>query len=248
MLSLAVRDRAIYLPTADALVLSDLHVGRAEAPDVSYPLGERTDLSQRLAALCEEFDPREVVFAGDVLHRFDRVSDRAVETVELLAETCRDAGSRPVFVAGNHDTMLAEVWSSDDHDEKQSANLHDEKQSADLHHEYRLDDNSLISHGHRHPDGSSHLHVVGHDHPTLTIDGRTRPCVLYGPEAYRGADVLMLPAFTRLAGGVEVNQMRAADFQSPMVQDVGAFRPLVRDEEAGETLTFPPLEKLRRLL
>lgn len=229
MLRAAVRDRAVYLPDADALVLSDLHVGRADASAVDFPLGEQADLADRLTALCAAFDPGTVVFAGDVLHRFDRVSERHVGVLENLVDECVAAGADPVFVAGNHDTMLAEVWADDVHDE------------------YRLDDGTLVSHGHREPTGESHLHVVGHDHPVLAIEGRRRPCVLYGPDAYRGADVLMLPAFTRLAPGVEINRMRGSDFDSPLVRDAGAFRPLVRDD-ADETLTFPPLEKLRRLL
>ncbi|KTG22746.1 metallophosphoesterase [Haloferax profundi] len=230
MQSVAVRDRSVYLSEADALVLSDLHIGRADASNVDFPLGEQADLADRLTVLCDEFDPCEVVFAGDVLHRFDRVSERHVSALETLADVCIDAGSDPVFVAGNHDTMLAESWSGPVHDE------------------YRLADGTLVSHGHRHPDGEARFHVVGHDHPTLTIEGRRRPCVLYGPEAYRRADVLMLPAFTRLAPGVVVNQMRGSDFDSPLVGDASVFRPLVRDADAGETLTFPPLGKLRRLL
>jgi metallophosphoesterase superfamily enzyme len=58
----------------------------------------------------------------------------------------------------------------------------------------------------------------------------------------------MLPSFTRLAAGVEVNGMRAADFQSPLVRNADAFRPVVRDEDADETLRFPPLGQFRRLL
>ncbi|WP_424008222.1 metallophosphoesterase [Haloferax denitrificans] len=230
MTRVSVRERAIFLPDADALVLSDLHVGRADASAVEFPLGEGADLTARLRAYCAEFDPREVVFAGDVLHRFDRVSERHVAALETLAETCADAGADPVFVAGNHDTMLAEGWSGEVHDE------------------YRLADGTLVCHGHRDPDGDAERYVVGHDHPTLAIEGRRRPCVLYGPDAYRGGDVLMLPAFTRLAAGVEINGMRTADFDSPLVTDASVFRPLVRDAEADETLTFPPLGKLRRLL
>ncbi|WP_411965706.1 metallophosphoesterase [Haloferax sp. YSMS24] len=230
MFRAAVRDRAVYLPDADAVVLSDLHVGRADASAVDYPLGEQTGLTERLAALCAEFDPREVVFAGDVLHRFDRVSDRHVAALEALADECVAAGADPVFVAGNHDTMLAEVWSGDVYDE------------------YRLADETLVAHGHREPDGESHRYVVGHDHPTVTIEGRRRPCFLYGPDAYRGGDVLMLPSFTRLAPGVEINRMRGSDFDSPLVAEASVFRPLVRDDDAGETLTFPPLGDLRRLL
>ncbi|WP_148413081.1 metallophosphoesterase [Haloferax sp. KTX1] len=230
MTRVSVRERAVFLPDADALVLADLHVGRADASAVDFPLGEGTDLAERLRASCAEFDPREVVFAGDVLHRFDRVSERHVAALETLAETCDDAGADPVFVAGNHDTMLAEVWSGDVHDE------------------YRLTDGTLVCHGHCDPDGDADRYVVGHDHPTLAVEGRRRLCVLYGPDAYRGGDVLMLPAFTRLAAGVEVNGMHAFDFQSPLVTDASVFRPLVRDADAGETLTFPPLGKLRRLL
>ncbi|ELZ73151.1 hypothetical protein C457_04291 [Haloferax prahovense DSM 18310] len=230
MTRVSVRERAVFFPDADALVLSDLHVGRADASAVDFPLGEGTDLAERLQAYCAEFAPGEVVFAGDVLHRFDRVSERHVAALEVLAETCVDAGSDPVFVAGNHDTMLAEGWSGDVHDE------------------YRLADETVVCHGHREPDGDAERYVVGHDHPTLAIEGRRRPCVLYGPDAYRGGDVLMLPAFTRLAAGVEVNGMRGTDFDSPLVRDADDFRPLVRDVEADETLTFPPLGTLRRML
>ncbi|GGC62201.1 metallophosphoesterase [Haloferax sulfurifontis] len=230
MTRVSVRERAVFLPDADALVIADLHVGRADASAVEFPLGEGTDLAARLRASCAEFAPHEVVFAGDVLHRFDRVSERHVAVLETLAETCSDAGADPVFVAGNHDTMLAEVWPDEVHDE------------------YRLADGTLVCHGHREPDGDADRYVVGHDHPTLSVEGRRRPCVLYGPDAFRGGDVLMLPAFTRLAAGVETNGMRTADFDSPLVTDAGVFRPLVRDAEADETLTFPPLGKLRRLL
>ncbi|AFK18508.1 metallophosphoesterase [Haloferax mediterranei ATCC 33500] len=229
MPSVTVRDRAVYLSDTGALVLADLHIGRADASDVEFPLGERADLTERLATLCDEFEPKQVVFAGDVLHRFDRVTERSKSALSALASVCTDAEAHPVFVAGNHDTMLSEAWSGTVHDE------------------FELGDGTLVSHGHRHPDGESHLHVVGHDHPTITIEGRTRPCVLYGPGAYRGADVLMLPSFTRLAAGVEVNRMRAGEFQSPLVSDASIFRPLVRDEDADETLTFPPLGELRRL-
>jgi hypothetical protein len=35
---------------------------------------------------------------------------------------------------------------------------------------------------------------------------------------------------------------------SPLARRVGAFRPIVRDETADETLAFPPLSSFRRLL
>jgi hypothetical protein len=239
VLDAAFRDRAVYLPGPAALVVADLHVGRAEASEVQVPLGERADLTERLGALVDRHSPETVVVAGDVLHSFGHVSHRATETLAGLAAVCRDAGARPVLVAGNHDAMLATAWEGEVHD----AYVLDGGETGDL----------VVCHGHEEPeyggrDRDPGLYVVGHDHPAITIEGQKRPCFLYGEGCYRGADLLMLPAFSRVAAGVSVNGMRAADFQSPLVRDADALRPVVWDESAEEALSFPPLGQFRRML
>jgi metallophosphoesterase superfamily enzyme len=55
----------------------------------------------------------------------------------------------------------------------------------------------------------------------------------------------MLPSFTELAGGVVVNQMRTADFASPLVGNADALRPVVYDADADDRLWFPRLGELR---
>ena len=230
MYDVSFAERAVYLPAAETLVVADVHVGRAAASDVAFPLGEAEDLSARLADLAASRSPAEVVFAGDVLHAFGGVPRGVESALADLADACRDAGARPVMVAGNHDAMLERVWDGPVHDE------------------YRVGDDTLVCHGHAEPAGDASLYVVGHDHPAIDIEGRKRPCFLYGEAAYRGGDVLMLPAFTRLAAGATVNGMRGRDFQSPLVTDADAFRVVVYDADAGETLTFPPLGRFRRLL
>lgn len=225
------RDRACYLPAADALVLTDLHVGRAAASNVEFPLGERSDLTERVAALVEAFEPAEVVVGGDLLQTFDRVPRGARETVDRLRGIVDDAGAAFVVTPGNHDSQLSAVYDG----------------SAPA--EHRLGDGeTVVCHGHEPPETDAARYVVGHDHPAVEIEGRKRPCYLVGEGVYRGADVVMLPAFTRLAAGVTVNGMRAADFASPLVTDPDAFRPVVWDADAGEPLEFPPLGELRRFL
>lgn len=229
------RDRAAYLPGEDALVVADLHVGRDADSAVEIPLGERADLTDRLAALLEAFDPAQVVFAGDVLHAFDRLPEGIEETFANLRATVADAGAELVVVRGNHDGMLDALGAFD----------------VDARDAYRVGD-TVVCHGHERPEigGSADpaRYVVGHDHPAIEIEGKRRPCLLYGPGSFRGADVLMLPAFNRLAPGTTVNGMRTRDFMSPLVTDADALRPVVRDEEGGETLGFPPLGEFRRLL
>ena len=218
------RDRATLV--GDALVLADVHLGADAASNVELPLGERADVGERVAALLAQFDPAEVVVAGDLLHSFSHVPRSAADALEDLARAVREAGARLVVVRGNHDTMLDSVWDGP-------------TETA-----YRVGD-AVVCHGHERPEREAALYVVGHDHPTIDIQGQRRPCWLYGEGVFRGSDVLMCPAFTRLAAGVEVNGMRARDFQSPLVTDVDAFRPVVRDEAGDETLTFPPLGELR---
>jgi hypothetical protein len=244
----AFDDRAVRLPRSETLVVADLHVGRAAASDVEAPLGERADLTERLASLVERHAPAAVVVAGDVLHEFGRVSARTGETLAALDAVCGDAGAELVLVAGNHDAALDRVWDGPVHDA-----LAVEAGGLDV----------VVCHGHEDPDAhggdsgdsgaddgadAPDLYVVGHDHPTITIEGQTRPCFLYGEGVHRGADLLMLPAFTRVAAGVAVDGMRARDFQSPLVTDADALRPVVWDDARGEALTFPPLGRFRRML
>ena len=226
------RDRGVYLPDDDALVVADLHVGRDAASAVEIPLGERADLTERLGDLLAAFEPSAVVVAGDFLHAFDRVPEGVEETLADLRETVASAEAELVVVRGHHDSMLESVLDS---------------LGVALREEYRAGD-TVVHHGHAEPDAEAARYVVGHDHPAIEIEGARHACLLYGPGAYRGGDLLMLPAFNRLAPGTTVNGAWTSDFQSPVVTDADALRPVVWDEDAEETLSFPPLGKLRRLL
>ncbi|MFD1512304.1 metallophosphoesterase [Halomarina rubra] len=226
----AFADRAVCID--GTLVLADLHLGRDAQSAVEFSLGERDDLRERLAALLDRFVPEEVVFAGDVLHAFSTVPDDVPDSLDALRGVVADADARLVVTPGNHDTMLDSVW------------------GGPTETEYRLGDGTVVCHGHAAPDLDAPRYVVGHDHPKITVEGDDWPCYLHGEGVYRGADVLVLPAFTRFAGGVAVNGRygRRTDDRSPLVDDVDRFRPVVRDEAADETRTFPPLGEFRRLL
>jgi putative SbcD/Mre11-related phosphoesterase len=220
------RDRAALV--GETLVLADVHVGRDATSDVEFPLGERDRLARRVARLLSWAGPAELVVAGDLLHSFSTVPDGVPETVSRLHGLAGEAGARLVVTPGNHDTMLESVYDG----------------PAPV--EYGLGDGTVVLHGHEPPERSADRYVVGHDHPKLTVQGRERPCYLRGE--YRDAELLMLPAFTRLAAGTAVEGLRAREFQSPLVTDADALRPVVRDEEADETYEFPPLGEFRRML
>jgi putative SbcD/Mre11-related phosphoesterase len=226
-----VRDRAVYLPAAATLVCADLHVGKDAASDVALPVGEREDLTDRFGALLDRYDPETAVIAGDLLHSFDRVPSGAAATVRALAGLAEAADCDVVVTPGNHDTMLGELW------------------EGPIEAEHPIEGQSVVvTHGHVPPAADAEWFVVGHDHPTIEIEGVRRPCFLRAPDHYEGSGVLMLPSFSRLPAGVAVNGLSAAGFQSPLVTDAGALRPIVYDSGAETAREFPPLSELREFL
>lgn len=225
-------DRAAYLPDADALVVADLHLGRDADSNVQLPLGEAENVAERLAGLLDRFEPAIVVFAGDVLHAFDRIPAGVEESLDTLRAAVADVGARLVVTPGNHDGLLAAT-------------------DLECHDEFRLPDGTVVCHGHDAPETDADRYVVGHDHPAIRIEGTKHPCYLLGDGTYRDADVVVLPSFNPLVRGTVVNSMSRRDFGSPVVADgdpIGAYRPVVWDEATGEALEFPPLSEFRRLL
>ena len=224
---LTLADRALLID--DVLVLADCHVGRGPSSNVELPMGDGTEMLARVEDLLARVSPAELVVAGDLLHSFQTIPRTVERVVDGLAAATRDAGASMLVTPGNHDTMLDSVW------------------SGPTEREYRVGD-TVVCHGHEPPDAEADRYIVGHDHPTITIEGQRRPCYLAGEGVYHGADVVMLPAFNRLLRGVEVNEMHAGDFMSPLIRDADAFAPVVLDENGGETLSFPPLGEFRHRL
>jgi putative SbcD/Mre11-related phosphoesterase len=223
----AIRDRALVLD--DILIVADLHVGRGATSNVELPVGDGSDMVDRLDGLCHEFGPDSVVVAGDLLHSFSTVPSGVERTLTGIQNAADAVGADTIVTPGNHDTMLESIW--------------DGETTA----EYRIGD-TVVCHGHVAPEAEADRYIIGHDHPTISIEGQRLPCFLGADSIYEDAHVLMLPSFNRLVPGVEINEMGTSDFLSPLVYDAAAFAPIVRDENAQETLTFPSLGEFRHRL
>jgi putative SbcD/Mre11-related phosphoesterase len=226
MAALEFGDRAAYLPERGALVVADLHVGRVAASNVEFPLDERGDLVSRLGGALDRFAPDVVVVAGDLLHAFGELPPGARGTVAAIEDRVAAAGAGLVVVRGNHDGALD---AATDTPTAPACSLGD----------------TVVCHGHEPPGERAGRYVVGHEHPALEVEGERRPCFLRAPGAYRGAEVVVLPAFSRLAAGTDVGENRSGAL-SPLVDDLGSFRPVV--VAGDETLSFPPLAELRSFL
>lgn len=225
------RDRAVYLPAAETLVVTDLHLGRAKTAAIEAPLDSAVQIRQRLTALLETYEPARVVLAGDVLDSFDALPDGVEPRLQRILAAIEAGGATVIVLRGNHDTMLSTVYDGAIRDRD-------------------VLDGTVICHGHELPPTDAERYLIGHEHPALRIEGVKRPCYLFGRGIFEGADVLVLPAFSRLISGTTMNTRQAGDCHSPLLQaaDLDRFRPIVRDEAADETLTFPRFGALRSFL
>jgi putative SbcD/Mre11-related phosphoesterase len=237
---LTFRDRALVV--GDVLVVADLHLGKGASGGFELPVGDGADMLERFRELLTTTEPATVVVAGDLLHAFGTIPRTVEDTLDGLTAAVAAADAELVVTPGNHDSLLETVRDG----------------PTPAH--YRVGD-TVVTHGHQVPDvedaGSVDRYVIGHDHPTIEIEGHRRPCFLLGEGVVAAdgtggpthrADLVMLPAFNRLLRGVAVNEMTAADFQSPLCQSAEALAPVVRDERGGETLPFPPLGEFRHRL
>jgi metallophosphoesterase superfamily enzyme len=225
-----VRDRAVYLPDADTLVAADLHLGKVAASPVNAPVPAGADMIDRLEDLLYLFHPAEVVLAGDVLHTYGFVPRAARESLAALTDCVMAAGATVTAVEGNHDAQLNAVT---------------DLATTESH---ELSEGTIVSHGHEAPEIEAPRFVIGHDHPTIEIEGRRRACYLQASTIYDGADVLALPAFNPAVRGTLVNGLVDGDPLSPFLADLSQFQPVVWDEGTGEPVVFPPLETLRPFL
>jgi len=221
--------RAAYLPKLDVAVVSDAHVGLADAArsqGTGVPFDEGMVLEKAVRDVLTRFEPSTLVFNGDVQHRFGGIGD-AGDTVRRLRRVTESYDAEPIFVEGNHDTDLdAVVETCAWHKEGEVVFTHGHTIPLDL------------------PDAS--LYVVGHDHPTVEIEMQKQDCFLYGPFDRSDANVLVTPALNPICEGVVVNEMRASDFLSPFINHFDEFRVAVETED--EVLRFPPIREFRRML
>lgn len=174
-------DRALFWKRESALLIADLHLGKADTfrkAGIALPSGGTRHDLDRLTALIERTQANRLIVLGDMLHASAK-TQRWRETWDAWRA---DHALRIDVIAGNHDRALA------------SAGLDVE------HHAHALAIAPfLLRHA---PDASLDAHMIcGHVHPVVRlprIAGRWPAFVL-------GERQTILPSFSAFTGGGEID-------------------------------------------
>ena len=180
-------DRALYWPARKALLLADVHIGKAasyRALHQPVPRGTTAATLQRLDALLEAYPSEQLIVLGDFIHAR---SGRAPATLALLqAWRERHDGLRISLIRGNHDRHAG------DPPQALAIEVRDEP--------WLLGPFALQHEPLAHP---THTVLAGHLHPVCVLRGKARqrlrlPCFVIEE------GVSLLPAFGEFTGGWQV--------------------------------------------
>lgn len=187
--ALRLLDRAVYVPGHGALLLSDVHLGKAETFQMAgIPVAQQVngETLERLRSHCQQIQPRQIFVLGDLFHSRQGM----VAEVETAWSTfLKDTDAKVTLIVGNHDrAALGPVFEMDysfDPITLGTLLLSHEPVSA-----------SSLSPG--------HLNICGHVHPVVqlqsALDRLRLPCFYHEHQDQR----LTLPSFGSFTGGYEV--------------------------------------------
>lgn len=171
--------RALYWPARHALLIADLHLGKADVfrrAGIGLPSGVTGDDLQRLSALFARHDVRTLWILGDVLHG---AVHRAAWYRQWQGWREQHAAVQVGALAGNHDRALPKA-------DLGIELLGEQLQAGPF----------LLRHD---PEPHTSLHVLcGHIHPLAKLPGMTRRW----PAFWLRERLTVLPSWSRFTAGI----------------------------------------------
>ncbi|MEM7064812.1 MAG: ligase-associated DNA damage response endonuclease PdeM [Cyanobacteria bacterium P01_B01_bin.77] len=186
---LLLLDQAVYVPVHKALLLSDVHLGKAETFQMAgVPVAQQVneETLERLRSHCAQVQPQQIFVLGDLFHSRQGM---VPEVEAAWSKFLQDTDAKVTLIVGNHDrAALGPVFEMDYSIEPITlGKLLLSHEPASL---------ELLS--------KDHLNICGHVHPVVqlqaAIDSLRLPCFYHE----HGHQRLTLPSFGSFTGGHEV--------------------------------------------
>jgi putative SbcD/Mre11-related phosphoesterase len=205
-----LNEPALFIKSKKILVVADLHIGierEIREHGLNTPSQTHT-LTNHLVSLCQIYKPNDIILLGDVKHNIPSSTIQERRDVKNFFWDIKELGSIHI-IPGNHDGNIHKLT-------PQEINIHTSKGF--------IIENIGFAHGHRWPSNEMmqcDQIIIAHTHPTIMLTDRLghktfEPCWIKGifvktklkekyPES-SDLQVLILPTFNRLCGGVAANK------------------------------------------
>ena len=233
---------ALYIEKIRAVVISDLHLGIESlltSAGYLFPRFQLKEIKQDLEKIFEIKKPERLVITGDVKHEFSKITwnerKEILDFLDFLTEKVQEI----LIVKGNHDNFL--IYAVKNYP---SITLAD----------YFILDDICFMHGHQKNLDLRQFNVkyfiIGNEHPAISLKDELGakeiiPCFLYGTTKC-GRKITVLPAFSKLSRGSEMNEISQKDLLSPILRknvEFNKMKVIAISKELG-IMSFPELGKL----
>lgn len=185
-------EKALIWEQQKLLVLSDVHLGKAEsfqAAGIPLPSGDHLEEFKRLEKLLQSFLIKQVYILGDLIHQKDSWSATLLKDMGAFFRKHEDTQWH--LLIGNHEKGSREFLES----------LH-----LQLHEEDVELGPFVFTHGHKQGKNSL-FEIRGHLHPRIYL--QQGPLKLNLPCFWLEKDRLTLPSFGILTGGYKIGPKRS---------------------------------------
>ncbi len=232
---------ALYDNESGTVVISDLHLGLegSMTQKGSYvPPTQLEDTLDELEKLKSETGAEKLVVNGDIKNEFStsRYSER--EEIKEFLNKATELFDDVILIQGNHDTFLSSTLEEyglrflETFVENGVLYTHGDKSLEEL--DTKRDYSTV---------------VIGHEHPALKLQDEIGvaekiDCFLYG-ETDEGKDLVVMPAFSQISNGTNINQTPSSQLLSPIIKEhttKGTLKAVGIDREAG-LFEFPEIGK-----
>lgn len=214
---------AIYFPELDLIAISDLHLG-LEASMTSrgnyIPEFQLDQIIEELEEIRELTDCDRILINGDLKNQYSTSYSEKSEIDDLLS-FLTDQFEDVIVIQGNHDTFTDSIL--------------EEHGLRPL--EQYEEDGVLFTHGDERPDQDWNTIVIGHEHPALALEddiGVTEKVDAF-LHLEGEKEIFVLPAYSPISNGSEINRMSSSELLSPILKDfnLNEFQAYAISREAG---------------
>ena len=230
---------ALFNQEMDLIAIADLHLGLegSMTSKGSYvPKFQLEDIKKEIQELQKETEASRILVNGDLKNQYSTSYTEKQELDEFL-QHLQENFDEVILIRGNHDTIL------DNTAEKHGLELRD----------YYLEKEVLFTHGHMKLEDIEEEYdtvVIGHEHPALALTDdvgvkEKSSCVLYGESD--GLNIIVLPAYSKISNGSEINNMPKSEFLSPLLREHGVrnLKAEIVSREAGN-FGFPKISEIKQ--
>jgi putative SbcD/Mre11-related phosphoesterase len=228
---------AIYFKELDLIAISDLQIGyesHLAEKGIFVPQIQTRQLIKNLREISFLKNAKRLLINGDLKHEFSRPTLQEIREIKEFLEFAKNIFKEIIIVKGNHDNYILNIL---------------EEMEFPIYDPYYEEKGYCFFHGDKEIDLPECKYlIIGHEQPMILLkhgfDKLKVKALLIGE--YNRKTLIVLPAFSTIASGSEINVLNKDELLSPILKkcDVDNFDVYAIEEEF-DTFYLGKLKGLR---